>query len=134
MLQIWESLFSNAYALLAAVGVFFGLVDLLKHLGNRMDKRRGMEIFRELMKERFALMNTAVQFGADTDTLAELNKLLEKHGDLSELQRFVELRVGEDTEAKATVQIHNYEKDLPAADLQAATMRRTQQAEKDSAN
>lgn len=132
MLQIWESLFSNFWALLAAMGVFFGIVDLFKHLGNRMDKRRGMEMYRELMKERFALMNTAVQFGADAQTLAELNTLLEKQGDLSELQNLMKIRVSEDSDAKASVHFQNFDPELPAADIRAATMHKAQQSNKDS--
>ena len=97
------------------LGVFFGIADLLKHLGNRLDKRRAMEIFRELMKDRFELMNNAVQFGADEKVLAELGRIMEKHTDLSQLTELTEIRVSDD-EGKSGVHIESITDEIPSED------------------
>ena len=117
LLQILETVLTNFWGVIGVLGLSFGLIDLLKHLGNRLDKRRGMEIYRELMKERFGLMNTAVQFGADAVTLAELNKLLERHGNLNELKQLVGLQVKEDSENSHAVMIKGLDQELHAVDL-----------------
>ncbi len=117
VLQIYETLFTSFWGVLLVLGVFFGLTDLLKHLGNRLDKRRGMEIFRGLMKDRFELMNNAVQFGADEKVLAELGRMLEKHADLSQLTELTEIKVASDGDSGATVRIHGLGDELQAMDL-----------------
>ncbi|MEZ5337843.1 MAG: hypothetical protein R3F46_06215 [bacterium] len=115
-LPFLQSVFTSFWGVVCVLGVFFGAADLLKHLGNRMDKRRAMEIFRELMKDRIGLMNNAVQFGADEKVLAELGRLMDKHTDLHQLTELTEIRVSEEAE-QARVSIST--ESQPQAEIQA---------------
>lgn len=97
--NIIVEILTSFWGVLATLGLFFGVADLLKHLGNRLDKRRALEIYRELMKQRLELMDNAVQFGADEKVLAELGSQLEKHADLRQLTELSEMRVSGESEA-----------------------------------
>ena len=117
-MPIIQTILTSFWGVVAVLGVFFGITDLFKHLGNRLDKRRAMEIYRELMKDRIGLMNNAVQFGADEKVLAELGRLMDKHTDLHQLTELTEIRVSEEAEqAKARVSIST--ESQPQAEIQA---------------
>ena len=98
--NILVEVLTSFWGVFAVLAVFFGLVGLLKHFGDRLEKRRALEIYRELMKDRLDLMNNAVQFGADEKALAELGRLLEKHADLGQLAVLSEARSKADMEKR----------------------------------
>ena len=121
---IIHTILTSFWGVVAVLGVFFGITDLFKHLGNRLDKRRAMEIYRELMKDRIELLNNAVQFGADEKSLAELGRIIEKHADLHQLTELTELRVVEDGDGKPKVNVTTITTgELPDQDLSGSASR-----------
>lgn len=117
-MPIIQTILTSFWGVVAVLGVFFGITDLFKHLGNRLDKRRAMEIYRELMKDRIELLNNAVQFGADEKALAELGRIIEKHADLHQLTELTELRVVEDGDGKPKVNVTTLSsRELPDQEL-----------------